>query len=43
MLHHGLADGLNLSLVLLTLFDDVGASGLLNSIVPEESLISSVP
>jgi hypothetical protein len=26
MLHHGLADGLNLSLVLLTLFDDVGAS-----------------
>ena len=43
MLHHGLADGLNLSLVLLTLFDDVGASGLLNSIVAEESLISSVP
>jgi hypothetical protein len=43
MLHHGLADGLNLSLVLLSLFDDVGASGLLNSIVPEESLLSSVP
>jgi hypothetical protein len=42
MLHHGLADSLNLSLVLLTLFDDVGASGLLNSIITEESLISSV-
>jgi len=43
MLHHGLADGLNLSLVLLTLFDDVGASGLLSSIIPEETLFSNVP
>jgi hypothetical protein len=42
MLHHDLADSLNLSL-LLTLFDDVGASGLLSSIIPEETLISNVP
>jgi hypothetical protein len=42
ILHHGLADGLNLSLVLLTLFDDVGTGGLLNSIISEESLISSI-
>ena len=43
MLHHGLADGLNLSLVLLTLFDEVGASGLFSNIIPEESLLSCVP
>ena len=44
VLHHGLADSLNLSLVLLTLFDDVCASGLLSSsIVPEESLLRNVP
>ena len=42
MLHHGLADSLNLSLVLLALFDYVGASGLISCIIPEESLISSV-
>ena len=43
MLHHGLADSLNLSLVLLTtLFDDVRTGGLLSSIIPEESpLLSS--